>query len=1533
SLVETRTVVSLGEADFLNFYAFLGGLAPIAKPRCSRRVHAPVLGFCLQAFYKYKMDKRKRFKLILEIFTYILKICPRVQGQDFDALPIDEEIMSFLRELGHTGEINSLNDSGEDDGESWVRWRVAGRVGRSGCRIDEDYHSIKDDIPLVSVYTTRNVLVRGMLIPDEFLTEEICATNDFKESTPRAHRTPTISTASPQGKKMKQIVGESSSPKKSVKITIRQKQVVKGEKDDDESDDRLEPGSHKENLEYIDDDDDEEKVDEKKDGDMGSLDTSTEEMQTPIPTPPRSPKTILSSDKNITQELMDTIPLPTATTSKTPHFKRRSSSKYSHLSCALCRMYRRQGLTDAVIYSYFASQSNSSQLDNEDLKQIDPDNLEEMNLTWQMAMLTMRSRRFLQKIRRNQVSDLVSQEFNAQAPKLIEELFKNYVQIKVIQVYPTTTTSTETTSSADLQQQLYLKMKRSHQDQANDPVLWDVLKYIMTQEDDALPEEEKRGKRHKASKSSKSAKGFSSKHSAKDSTTYVSKQQQQEWDAWVEETFIDEDEFQRMMLFIFNAISSKGIYEIDMINRVPNINSIYTVSNKRAKHNLDSTYLWHCRLAHISKKHIKKLQHDGLLKSIDEESFDKCVSCLSGEMTRKPFPHRTERATDLLGIIHIYLTPPYTPQHNRVLESKNRNLLDMVRSIINLTTMPLSFWDYALETATLILNMFPTNEFNKTPYELWYGKVFNLSYLKVWGCEALVKIDTPEKLQQRYVKCIFIGYPNEIMEISKRAEELKEIQDEDTSPTEDTSKIPMEVEGFKPPQEEVITIRRFSWTHQAPDHLCLNVEVEKHSLGDLNEPTNYKAAILDPESNKWVDAMNTETQSMKGNQVWRLVDLPPNSHLVAKGFTQTYGVDYEETFSPVVDIRAIRILIAIAVFYDYEKWKIDDKTAFLNGYLDEDIYMVQPEGFIYPKHPRKICKLQRSIYGLKQASKRWNKIFDKEIKSLQNVKSYLKKCFTMKDLGEATFILGIKIYQDRSKRLIRLSQSAYMDKILKRYKMDNSKRGNIPMQEKLDLNKTQGASTPEEVKRMHNVPYSLAVGSVKLSFVLNVGAVDWKSSKQSTTAMYATKSEYIDTLEAGMEAIWIENFISWLVLVFLNKVANKDHFIINYEASDVALVVNKEFVPLIVELFESENGDVKMEISNDGLWKKSMLVVLVMVVTNKEGDARKKYQNEVNEIHAMKIAKNENPLALVAGAQQYLDTYYQAPKSHKSYAPPSKQSSSTICYETTRYKGPSFDAEPLEKVHSNDDYNVFANERQHSKHPIFINNTCVVEKVNSNVIANSLDMCDNENQAEECDDELILVVVVAIVGEVIVVAIIGVVVSLRFRGGNISFNTFGPCDLVGLLYSNRFGIGIPPGQGILGESTSRKFHFTVLGTVTTRKYRFNSFKPKNEINSFFRTIKVERLATHKLLTSRDSHGDNGMRDPIGGLVSLGVSASLGGEISYGGKKSHESNSDNTGGTTVGEAIGGCIEGIVKSFEESGEVFPDEAGKLFEEART
>ncbi|GKC54921.1 hypothetical protein Tco_1077666, partial [Tanacetum coccineum] len=164
-------------------------------------------------------------------------------------------------------------------------------------RFEEDYHSIKDDISLVSVYTTGNVIVQGRLIPNAFLTDEIRATDDYKESTPRAHRTPTLTIASPQGKK--------------------RKQNEQSYDDVDDSDNRLEPKSHKENLEHVDDDGkEEEKVDEKKDNEMGSLEARNEQMQTPIPSPTRSPREDLSFDKTISKELTTTVSPTTATTSK-----------------------------------------------------------------------------------------------------------------------------------------------------------------------------------------------------------------------------------------------------------------------------------------------------------------------------------------------------------------------------------------------------------------------------------------------------------------------------------------------------------------------------------------------------------------------------------------------------------------------------------------------------------------------------------------------------------------------------------------------------------------------------------------------------------------------------------------------------------------------------------------------------------------------------------------------------------------------------------------------------------------------------------------------------------------------------------------------------------------------------------------------------------------------------------------------------------------------------------------------------------------
>ncbi|GJY60726.1 retrotransposon protein, putative, ty1-copia subclass [Tanacetum coccineum] len=590
----------------------------------------------------------------------------------------------------------------------------------------------------------------------------------------------------------------------------------------------------------------------------------------------------------------------------------------------------------------------------------------------------------------------------------------------------------------------------------------------------------------------------------------------------------------------FSAIPRDGIFEIDLSNSYANESSIYTISNKRAKLDLDSALLWHFCLGYISKKHIEKLQHDGLLNSTDLKAFEKYVHCMSGKMARKPYTHQVERAKNLLGLIHtdvcgpfkimsrqeasyfvtfiddfssygyVYLlkhkhevfetfkvfqkevenqlgktikslrsdrggeymsqefldhlkdhgiithrTPPYTLQHNGVSERRNKTLLDMVRSMMSQTTLPKFFWDYALETAVRILNMVPTKKVEKTPYEVWHGQAPKLSYLKVWGCEALVKRDTltkPDKLEPRSIKCIFIGYPKKTMrysfyyppenkvlvarnaeflenslitqEASGSLEDLEIIQEEDMHPSIDTSLNHEEDDlEIDEPQSDIIPIRRSTRTQNAPNRMCLYIDAKEHELGDLGEPANYKAALLDPESDKWLSAMNVEMQSIKDNKVWDLVDLPPNgktvdskwlfkkktdmdevvhtykARLVAKGYTQTPGIDYEETFSPVADIRAIRILIAIAAFYDYEIWQMDVKTAFLNGYLSEEVYMEQPEGFVNPKYPNRVCKQKRSIYGIKQASRQWNKRFDDEIKKFGFTQNRDEPCVYLKASG------------------------------------------------------------------------------------------------------------------------------------------------------------------------------------------------------------------------------------------------------------------------------------------------------------------------------------------------------------------------------------------------------------------------------------------------------------------------------------------------------------------------------------------------------
>jgi len=161
------------------------------------------------------------------------------------------------------------------------------------------------------------------------------------------------------------------------------------------------------------------------------------------------------------------------------------------------------------------------------------------------------------------------------------------------------------------------------------------------------------------------------------------------------------------------------------------------------------------------------------------------------------------------------------------------------------------------------------------------------------------------------------------------------------------------------------------------------------------------------QADQWHDTCQYEMDTLAKNGTWTLVDLPAGrkavkskwvfkrktdgryrARLVAKGFTQIQGIDYDETFSPVARFESLRLILALAALEDWEIHQMDIKSAFLNGLLEEEIYMEQPEGFITPGQESKVCLLKKAIYGLKQALCAWNIQFHRVLIELSFMHMY-----------------------------------------------------------------------------------------------------------------------------------------------------------------------------------------------------------------------------------------------------------------------------------------------------------------------------------------------------------------------------------------------------------------------------------------------------------------------------------------------------------------------------------------------------------------
>ena len=373
---------------------------------------------------------------------------------------------------------------------------------------------------------------------------------------------------------------------------------------------------------------------------------------------------------------------------------------------------------------------------------------------------------------------------------------------------------------------------------------------------------------------------------------------------------------------------------------------------------------------------------------------------------------------------------------------------------------------------------------------------------------------------------------------------------DDDSPMVEEESDEEEVQTQEPPQQhESIALRKEKRTIRQPARYADMVSsASPIAIDDV--PTTFNEAVQSSEQKKWRIAMDEEMQSLQKNQTWKLASLPKGkkaigckwvyamkdgfpdknnvrykARLVAKGYAQTEGVDYNEVFFPVVKHSSIRILLALVAQLDLELVQMDVKTAFLHGDLEEEIYMNQPDGFKVAGKEKMVCKLEKSLYGLKQSPRQWYKRFDKfmigqkytrskydhcvYLRKLQDgsfiylllyvddmliasrshteiekLKTQLNREFEMKDLGEAKKILGMEISRDRKLGRLCLSQKEYLRKVLKRFGMnEKSKPVSTPLAPHFKLSALMSPKNDAEREYMSKVPYASAVGSLMYAMV------------------------------------------------------------------------------------------------------------------------------------------------------------------------------------------------------------------------------------------------------------------------------------------------------------------------------------------------------------------------------------------------------------------------------------------------------------------
>uniref|UniRef100_A0A1Y1MYL6 Retrovirus-related Pol polyprotein from transposon TNT 1-94 n=1 Tax=Photinus pyralis TaxID=7054 RepID=A0A1Y1MYL6_PHOPY len=566
------------------------------------------------------------------------------------------------------------------------------------------------------------------------------------------------------------------------------------------------------------------------------------------------------------------------------------------------------------------------------------------------------------------------------------------------------------------------------------------------------------------------------------------------------------------------------------------------------------------RSVYVMKHKVDILEHFKVFANLCKNKFGHSIKALHVDNGSEYINSNFKDFLQKNGI-EIERTAPYNPQQNGKAEREMRTIVESARSMLYEKDLPVEFWGDAVNTAVYILNRTPNSQTcGKTPYQLWTGKQPHLNHIRTFGCEAFTHIPKEKrtKLDRKSKKLMLVGYDGNSTNYRLFDTETRKITisrdvifredysvpqgrvntvkvvvqhaDESNDGDDSTPKVNEEVAAEEIAERQSCTYNLRSRGNIQPPVKYGDYEV---NFVETDVPNTYEEALRSENSSEWKKSIAEELQAHEENGTWELVPKPVGKNIIdskwvfkvkrtsqgeicrykarlcARGFTQIRGLDYEETFSPTTRYDSIRTLLSIAAERDYEMVQFDVTTAFLNGDLVEEIYMTPPTGANID--PTLVCKLKKSLYGLKQASRCWNKKFDDSLKKfglqqcngdkcvykgefngakvllilfvddgliigenksiLSVILDKLKVKFNIV-INEPNYFVGLEISRDRASKSICVSQRNYVKQLVKRFNLEDAKCSSVPA----DPHAMMSSEIGHQVQ--NNIPYREAVGAL-----------------------------------------------------------------------------------------------------------------------------------------------------------------------------------------------------------------------------------------------------------------------------------------------------------------------------------------------------------------------------------------------------------------------------------------------------------------------